>query len=288
MQQALEVSDSEVELLKLIGKGFFLEMWRAELIGNNNSKIPLIVKRLSTNAMKGLTNAFNLEISNVRGLDHVNVLALVCVSGPGNSPFLGYDGDSVRDLKSCLSTSHRDVDSQLDSDSRFLSVDFDVRVDMAAQVCSGMEYLHNNDIIHKDLGTRSCLIDSDGVVKIAHFGLGLYLHPADYFHDDYITLPARWMAPEALQTKRFTKANDVWSFAVLIWELFSYAQRPYESLSDKEAMNVIIEGKLLQCPDECPASLYTLMKDCWTLDPRERLTFSDALARLNYWNGTAC
>ena len=84
-----------------------------------------------------------------------------------------FSTEAIYAISDCLSSSHPDVDSQLDSDSRFQSADFDVCVDMAAEVCSGMEYLHNNDIIHKDLGTRSCLIDSDGVVKIAYLGPGL-------------------------------------------------------------------------------------------------------------------
>ena len=268
----------------MIGKGFFMELWKAELIEKDKSVTPLLVKRLSPDATKGLVNAFNLEISTVRGLDHPNISELVCVSSQGMVPFLGYGGDKERDLKTCLCNSRPDSESE----SRFQSIDFDVLIDMAVQIANGLAYLHENNILHKDVGTRSCFVENDGTIKIAHFGVGLYLHPSDYYHDNYMTLPARWMSPETLQTKMFTKSNDVWSLGVLIWELFSYADKPYGDVSDKEAMTFIAKGQLLDCPDDCPASLYTLMKECWTMNPSKRISLGNAQARLNSWNGTVC
>ncbi|XP_065069610.1 inactive tyrosine-protein kinase transmembrane receptor ROR1-like isoform X3 [Rhopilema esculentum] len=283
-KQVPEVNNCSVNFLEMIGKGFFMELWKAELVENDQSVTPLLVKRLSADATKGLVNAFNLEISNVRGLDNPNIAELLCVSKPGAVPFLGYGGDSQRDLKTCLMQSRPDACLE----SRFMCVDYDVLIDMAVQICSGVEYLHENSIVHKDLGTRSCLIDSDCTVKIAHFGIGLYLHPGDYYHDNYMTLPARWMSPEALQTKKFTKSNDIWSLGVLFWELFSFADRPYGDVSDKEAMALVSQGHLLQCPDECPAGFYSLMKECWTMDPDERMKLNLIMEKLTSWNGTVC
>lgn len=284
LQQVPEVNDCSVNFIELIGKGFFMDLWKAELIEAENIVTPLLVKRLSPDATKSLMNAFNLEISTVRGLDHPNIPELLCISSQDAVPFLGYGGDSERDLKTCLSNSKAGSDTAC----RFQPVDFDVLIDMSVQIANGMAYLHENNIVHKDVGTRSCLIENDGVIKLAHFGIGLYLHPGDYYHDNYMTLPARWMSPETLQTKTFDKSNDVWSFGVLLWELFSYAEKPYGNFSDKEAMNLISSGQLLTCPDDCPASLYSLMKDCWTIKSTERISLDDVLKRLNSWNGTIC
>ena len=223
-----------------------MELWKAELVEKDQSITPLLVKRLSSDATKGLVNAFNVEISSVRGLDHPNISELLCVSSHDVVPFLGYGGDSERDLKTCLSHSRPDSEAE----NQFQSVDFDVLIDMAVQIANGLAYLHENNMVHKDVGTRSCLVETDGTVKVAHFGIGLYLHPGDYYHDNYMTLPARWMSPEALQTKVFTRSNDVWSLGVLIWELFSYASRPYGDVTDKEAMTFISNGQLLNCPEE--------------------------------------
>lgn len=261
-----------------------MELWKAELMEVDQNVTPLLVKRLSPDATKSLVNAFSLEISTVRGLDHPNIPELLCVSRQGIVPFLGYGGDSERDLKTCLINSRKNKGAE----NRLKTVDFDVIIDMAVQVANGLAYLHENNIIHKDVGTRSCLIDTEGTVQIAHFGIGLYLYPGDYFHDNYMTLPARWMSPETLQTKSFTKSNDVWSLGILLWELFSYAEKPYGDMSDKEAMNCIANGQLLLCPDDCPASLYALMKDCWIMNSSERILLGEAIKRLNSWNGTVC
>jgi len=283
-KQVPEVNDCSVNFVEVIGKGCFIELWKAELIETDHCVTPLLVKRLSPDATKGLINAFHLEISTVRGLDHPNISDLLCVSRQGVVPFLGFGGDSDRDLKTCLTNSRPGSESE----NRFQSVDFDVLIDMAVQIANGLAYLHDNNIVHKDVGTRSCLVDSDGTVKVAHFGIGLYLHPEDYYHDSYITLPARWMSPETLQTNIFTKANDVWSLGVLIWELFSYADTPYGDVSDEDAIALINKGQLPNCPDACPASLYNLMKDCWAMNSKERISLGNVQTRLNSWNGTVC
>lgn len=262
-----------------------MEMWNAELLGVDEFTTPLLVKRLNSDATLDLIRAFNQDISYMTGLTHRNISDLACVSCPGDVPFLAFEAEDVFDLKYCLR-----VDASRAENCRKLeAMNYDVLIDIAVQVCSGMEYLHCNNIVHKDLGARNCLVSGgDNVVKIAHFGLGQYTHPEDYYRGNSVPLPVRWMSPESLRTKKFTKENDVWSYGVLVWELLTYASKPYTGLTDKEAIAAVLRDDLLQCPEECPASLYSLMKECWAIQTSERLTFDEVQETLACWSRTAC
>ena len=98
------------------------------------------------------------------------------------------------------------------------------------QVASGMSYVSEKNYIHRDLASRNCLVGENVVVKITDFGLSAQLSEGC----EYITLqashgiiPVRWMAPEALTVGRYSRQSDVWSFGVLLWEVFTFAMQPY-------------------------------------------------------------
>jgi megakaryocyte-associated tyrosine kinase len=72
-----------------------------------------------------------------------------------------------------------------------------------------------------------------------------------------------WMAPEALKEGRFTTASDVWSFGVVLWEIWSYAVLPYAAMTNQEVFEATTtsQNKRLEQPAGCPDAIYRLMKD---------------------------
>lgn len=98
-------------------------------------------------------------------------------------------------------------------------------------------------------------------------------------------LPVRWMAPESLANNNFSTKTTVWSFGVLVWEMFSYGLQPYCGYSNQEVLDMITRFQLLSCPDQCPARVYTLMHECWAQDPAGRPSFKDIHAKLSGWEG---
>jgi receptor tyrosine kinase len=96
---------------------------------------------------------------------------------------------------------------------------------------------------------------------------------AYYRGDEEDAIPIRWMPPEAVLQNKYTVESDVWAFGVLLWEIFSMALQPYYGLSHEEVVKYVKSGKVLQCPENTPKSMYNVMVKCWNLRPSERPAF---------------
>ncbi len=121
------------------------------------------------------------------------------------------------------------------------------------QVTAGMEYLSSHCYIHKDLAARNILVGEQLHVKISDLGLSREIYSSDYYCIQPKTLlPIRWMPPEAIAYGKFTTDSDIWSFGVVLWEIFSYGLQPYYGFSNQEVMEMVRKRQLLPCPEDCP------------------------------------
>lgn len=77
-------------------------------------------------------------------------------------------------------------------------------------------------------------------------------------------LPVRWMAPESLVDGVFTSQSDVWAFGVLMWEITSLGQQPYQARTNLEVLHHVRAGGRLPKPLNCPPRLHQLMLRCWS------------------------
>ena len=106
-----------------------------------------------------------------------------------------------------------------------------------------MEFLERNKIVHGDLATRNILLANDGTVaKVSDFGLSRSLYSSvEELSNPSSGLPVRWMAPEVLTMRQVTNKSDIWSFGVLMWEIFSLGAVPYSEISkiDMQFIQVI-------------------------------------------------
>uniref|UniRef100_A0A667X9H8 Tyrosine-protein kinase n=1 Tax=Myripristis murdjan TaxID=586833 RepID=A0A667X9H8_9TELE len=146
----------------------------------------------------------------------------------------------------------------------------------ALDVCEGMEYLESKRFVHRDLAARNVLVSDDSVAKVSDFGLT----KVDSKASDHAKLPVKWTAPEALK-KEFSTKSDVWSYGVLLWEIFSYGRQPYPKMSLKEVKEKVEEGYRMEAPEDCPPGVYSLMKSCWEKEPRRRPSFHKLREKLD-------
>ncbi|OQV24136.1 putative Vascular endothelial growth factor receptor 3 [Hypsibius exemplaris] len=103
-------------------------------------------------------------------------------------------------------------------------------VNFSYQIARGMEFLAAYHIIHRDLAARNVLMCENRVVKIGDFGLARREQFNYIMLDNQVDntkLPAKWMPPEALKELLFNEKTDVWSFGVVLWEMFSLGEIPF-------------------------------------------------------------
>ncbi|KAM1453955.1 hypothetical protein FF1_003546 [Malus domestica] len=149
---------------------------------------------------------------------------------------------------------------------------------VAIDVSKGMTYLHQNNIIHRDLKAANLLMDENEVVKVADFGVARVNSQSGVMTSETGTY--RWMAPEVIQHKPYDHKADVFSFGVVLWELLT-GKLPYEHLTPLQAaVGVAQKGLRPTIPKNTPPKLAELLEKCWQQDPAPRPDFSEIIENL--------
>ncbi|XP_056003157.1 tyrosine-protein kinase Fer-like isoform X2 [Ostrea edulis] len=143
---------------------------------------------------------------------------------------------------------------------------------MCEDAANGMAYLESKNCIHRDLAARNCLVGDKSVVKISDFGMSR--EEEEYTVSDGLKqIPIKWTAPEALLYGKYTSLCDVWSFGILMWEIFSSGVTPYSGMTNNQAREQIDRGYRMPAPEGTPDACYDLMMKCWEYNPAERYHF---------------
>ncbi len=151
----------------------------------------------------------------------------------------------------------------------------------------GMKYIESLSIVHRDLATRNVLLDKTFTVKVCDFGLSrCVVASKDRGGDDEqgfykmthgANIPVRWTAPEALKDQKYTHASDMWSYGVVLWEIWSNGSTPYHGMTNEQVWMDVANGYRLPRPEGCPEDVYEKMMSMWHKDPSERPTFSQVV-----------
>uniref|UniRef100_A0A670KG06 non-specific protein-tyrosine kinase n=1 Tax=Podarcis muralis TaxID=64176 RepID=A0A670KG06_PODMU len=252
--------ERHLKYISVLGKGNFgsVELCRYDPLGDSTGEL-VAVKRLQQSTSEHRAD-FEREIAILRSLHHDFVVAYrgVCCNRGRNSLRLVMEYLPNGCLRNYLQKNRERLDLR-----KLLLY--------AWQVCKGMDYLGSQRYIHRDLATRNILVENENHVKIGDFGLAKIL-PQDkeyYVVREPGQSPIFWYAPESLSDNVFSQESDVWSFGVVLYELFTYGSKscsPSEEFLRMlghskppmivcQLLELLKQSQRLPSPPNCPAEV---------------------------------
>ncbi|NXI17170.1 FRK kinase, partial [Irena cyanogastra] len=265
-----EIDRRSLKLVKKLGSGQFGEVWE----GLWNNTTPVAIKTLKPGSMD--PKDFLREAQTMKTLRHPKLIQLYAVCTLEDPVYIITE---LMRYGSLLEYLKKDKGSQ---------ISLTHQIDMAAQVASGMAYIESENYIHRDLAARNVLVGEHNVCKVADFGLARVFAVGNekvYEPRTETKLPVKWTAPEAIHCNRFSIKSDVWSFGILLFEIITYGQMPYQGMAGHQVIQLLDNGYRLPQPDTCPAPLYKMMLQCWNAEANERPTFDSLSDQLeNYFD----
>ncbi|KAK7148806.1 hypothetical protein R3I93_012976 [Phoxinus phoxinus] len=272
---------NRLTLGKPLGEGCFGQVVMAEAIGVDKEKpnkpLTVAVKMLKDDGTdKDLSDLVSeMEMMKMIG-KHKNIINLLGACTQDGPLYVLVEYASKGNLREYL-RARRPPGMDYSFDTCKIpneTLTFKDLVSCAYQVARGMEYLASKKCIHRDLAARNVLVTEDNVMKIADFGLARDVHNIDYYKKTTNgRLPVKWMAPEALFDRVYTHQSDVWSYGVLLWEIFTLGGSPYPGIPVEELFKLLKEGHRMDKPANCTHELYMIMRECWHAVPSQRPTF---------------
>uniref|UniRef100_A0AC34F0I1 Protein kinase domain-containing protein n=1 Tax=Panagrolaimus sp. ES5 TaxID=591445 RepID=A0AC34F0I1_9BILA len=267
LREDWELRHDDVELLEKLGEGAFGEVRLGKLKQKNKGTINVAVKVIKGTITKKAVEDAMKEARIMRKYNHPNVVRFYGVQAEVEPLMLLMEFVKGGSLDSYLKK-NRDT------------VTVSNRSMMCYDAACGLEYLHLQDCIHRDIAARNCLMDiTTRKLKISDFGLSSI--GAVQVLDPNKPAPIRWLSPEVIRTGCFAKPADVWSFGILCWEIYMDAEVPYKEYKMVEVQKRIQEeGFRLRLPLTCQTELRKLIALCWIGDPNKRPTMSDCVRTL--------
>ncbi|XP_049797590.1 tyrosine-protein kinase Fer [Schistocerca nitens] len=265
-----ELNNDDVVLVEQIGRGNFGDVHRGKL---RKTGMEVAVKTCRMTVPEEHRRKFLQEGRILKQYNHPNIVRLIGICVQKQPIMIVMElvpgGSLLKFLRS-----HEDGLTQ-----RQL-------LGMCRDTAAGMSYLESHNCIHRDLAARNCLIGQNNIVKISDFGMSR--EEEEYIVSDGMKqIPIKWTAPEALNFGKYTSLCDVWSYGILIWEIFSRGGVPYNGMSNSQAREKIDNGYRMPKPDGTPDEMYRLMLSCWEYKPEKRPHFDQILTVVETLYGAA-
>ncbi|CAG9816838.1 unnamed protein product [Phaedon cochleariae] len=246
------IPEQELMIRESIGKGEFCEV----MLGKwKNNKV----------AVKVLKDSSEAEAILMKSLHHENLVNLLGIVRKKDQIYLVTEYMSKGSLVDYLRSRGRQHVTKKD------------QINFAFDTSSGMEYLEKMHVVHRDLAARNVLIAENGKAKVSDFGLARNEKNAT---SESAKLPIKWTAPEALKQNKFSNKSDMWSFGILLWEIYSFGRVPYPRIPLADVVKHVEKGYNMEAPEGCPPEVYEIMRQAWDLNPDKRPNFQEVKTKL--------
>ncbi|KAM4747534.1 insulin-like growth factor 1 receptor [Rhinophrynus dorsalis] len=274
-----EVLREKITMNRELGQGSFGMVYEGigKGVVKDEAETRVAIKTVNEAASMRERIEFLNEASVMKEFNCHHVVRLLGVVSQGQPTLVIMELMTRGDLKSYLRSLRQDTESNSGQPPPTLKM----MIQMAGEIADGMAYLNANKFVHRDLAARNCMVAEDFTVKIGDFGMTRDIYETDYYRKGGKgLLPVRWMSPESLKDGVFTTHSDVWSFGVVLWEIASLAEQPYQGMSNEQVLRFVMEGGLLEKPDNCPDMLFELMRMCWQYNPKMRPSFLEIISSI--------
>ncbi|XP_031556570.1 muscle, skeletal receptor tyrosine protein kinase-like isoform X3 [Actinia tenebrosa] len=275
-----------VEYVRDLGEGNFGQVFQGRCFGlrpadKPNTELMVAVKTLKAGCSKEMKTVFLQEVTLMSVLHHENIVELLAVSTEEEPYGMIFEFMALGDLNQFLRKHGPFRLNETEGKEEKEVLTREDLLSIALQVANGMEYLQSMRFVHRDLATRNCLVGDSLAIKIADFGMSRDVYASDYYKvEGQAVMPIRWMPPEALLYGKFTVESDIYSYGVLLWEVYTFSLQPYYGYTNEEVVDFVKKGVHLGMPDDCEPHVYEVMKSCWNRDAIQRPSFDIIKARL--------
>ncbi|GMT01079.1 hypothetical protein PENTCL1PPCAC_23253, partial [Pristionchus entomophagus] len=255
-----------IHIGKQIGSGAFGTVHVGQLKKGTEIVEVAVKKMKSEKADKKKLQEFFKEGRLMLRFNHANIVRVFGVA-PGDTPILiVLEFAKGGSLKSYCKNNDPVASAQLDN--------------FAKDACRGMNYLQSMKVIHRDLAARNCLLGPNAELKISDFGLS---HRGDSFQLDKLkSVPVKWLSPETLSKGKFSHKTDVWSYGMLLWEIYMRCKEdPFPKKNNAEAMELILNKKPpIDAPPNMPDKIKEVMMLSLTYEDGDRPDFEGVFKKL--------
>ncbi|KJH42147.1 protein tyrosine kinase [Dictyocaulus viviparus] len=224
-KQPWELSKDKVKLSRKLGEGAFGEVWQGTLRQSPTHTVLAAIKvtKLKEDNKRYMQELYK-EARLMRQYQHINVVGFFGMVLENDNVMIVMEMVNGGGLDHYLKRNFVSIPDKC-------SYSFDVAL--------GLYYLHSKRCMHRDLACRNCLIDIEkNIVKISDFGLS---KQADVYKiQPSEKIPTKWQAPEVVATFIYTRECDVYSYGILIWEIFNNAKMPFGEYDNKTVRQRVI------------------------------------------------
>ncbi|KAM6434450.1 insulin receptor-related protein isoform 1-T1 [Liasis olivaceus] len=271
-----EVPRERITILRELGQGSFGMVYEgiAKDLEQEGQETRVALKTVNELASMRERIEFLNEASVMKAFRCHHVVRLLGVVSQGQPAVVIMELMTRGDLKSYL----RSLRPEAENSPSLPPPSLKDMIQMAGEIADGMAYLNAKKFVHRDLAARNCMVSEDFTVKIGDFGMTRDIYETDYYRKGGKgLLPVRWMSPQALKDGIFNTQSDIWSFGVVLWEIATLAEQPYQGMSNEQVLHFVMDNGVLEKPENCPEKLHDLMTWCWQQNPRLRPSFVQIL-----------
>ncbi|KAI6197361.1 hypothetical protein M3Y94_01214900 [Aphelenchoides besseyi] len=252
------LNHDSIKLIRKLGEGAFGEVYLAEFT-SGAEKMEVATKTMREEATREARLKFMKEARLMRKLLHRNIVRIMGVAV--------HEQPLMIVMELCPGGS---LLNHLRKNKGKLTAAIKLR--FATEAAAGLAYLEKQNFMHRDIAARNCLLTDKLELKISDFGMSD--ERTELTDEKLEKVPVKWLAPETMQHKVYTNKTDVWSYGIMLWEIYAEGAEPYTGLTNIQARaKIVVHNYRMEAPKDTPPFIAKLMTSCWAKEPIDRPGF---------------